>query len=72
MSLELQFKQSLWQTAVTHLLRGAKKAPDRTARNLCELCGERSLFTYEEILDRLRTDTPQDCLLFLRNHMRWN
>ena len=72
MSLELQFKKSVWQTAVLHLLRNAKKAPSRTARNLCELCGERALFTYDEILDRLRTDTPQNCLRFLNSHMLWN
>ncbi len=66
-TLHNHIRESVLKTALLHLLKNGQKAPERTARNLCELLQKFSpatsdLFTYDELLIMIKSCSRDDCL----------
>ena len=73
MSVTMQehLRESVFKTALFHLLKNSKKSPERTARNIEELLlkfnpasGEWQL-DYGELLQLIQTSSREECINYI-------
>lgn len=75
MSVTMQehLRESVFKTALFHLLKNCKKSPERTARNIEELllkfkpANTGDSFTYSELLNLIKNFSQEDCISYIMN-----